>query len=222
MTEDYIKFPQRKIKKSYRSVIGHFPSVKNGKSIIYESLLERACYLSLEFDDNVLTYYEQPQIEIDFRNRHSTYSLDCYIQKDKKTGLKDTLVEVKYSNELEKNKEYFEEKFEATKAFAEENSLNFDLFTELSYSKAYLENLDFLYRYKENPIEYKYKNEILDIFKDNLNLSAFDLVQKITSNPKEYATVSNNIWSLVSNGKLKSNLFDDELTMESLVELNNG
>jgi len=222
MTEDYIKFSQRKIKKSYRSVIGHFPSIKNGKSIIYESLLERACYLSLEFDDSVFVYYEQPQIEIDFRNRHLTYSLDCYIQRGKESGLKDTIVEVKYSNELEKNKEYFEEKFAATKVFTKENDLEFDVFTELSYSKVYIENLDFLYRYKENPIEHKYEKEILDVLKDTTTLAAFDLVQKITSNPKEYAIVSNNIWSLVSNGKLKSDLFTNELTMKSLVELSNG
>lgn len=222
MLEDYIKFPQRKIKKSYRSIIGHFPSIKNGKSIIYESLLERVCYLSLEFNDNVIAYYEQPQIEIDFKNRHSTYSLDCYIRRVKESGVKDTIIEVKYSNELEKNKEYFEEKFEATKVFAKEHDLEFDVFTELSYSKAYLENLDFLYRYKENPIEHKYEKEILDVLKETIKLTAFDLVQKITSNPKEYAIVSNKIWSLVSNGKLKSDLFTNELTMESLVELNNG
>lgn len=222
MLADYIKFPQRKIKKSYRSVIGHFPSIKNGKSIIYESLLERVFYLSLEFDDSALGYYEQPQIEIDFKNRHSTYSLDCYIRRVKESGLRDTIVEVKYSNELEKNKEYFEEKFEATKVFTKENDLNFDIFTELSYSKTYIENLDFLYRYKENPIEHKYEKEILDILKDTTKLSAFDLVQQISTNPKEYAIISNNIWSLVSNGKLKSDLFNRELTMKSFVELNHG
>jgi len=120
------------------------------------------------------------------------------------------------------NKEYFEEKFAATKVFTKENDLEFDVFTELSYSKVYIENLDFLYRYKENPIEHKYEKEILDVLKDTTTLAAFDLVQKITSNPKEYAIVSNNIWSLVSNGKLKSDLFTNELTMKSLVELSNG
>jgi len=34
-----ISFPQRKIKKNYRSVTGHFPSVKNNKSVAYESKL---------------------------------------------------------------------------------------------------------------------------------------------------------------------------------------
>ncbi|WP_206732668.1 TnsA endonuclease N-terminal domain-containing protein [Halarcobacter ebronensis] len=184
--------------------------------------MERACYLSLEFDDSVFAYYEQPQIEIDFRNRHLTYSLDCYIQRTKESGLQDKIIEVKHSNELEKNKEYFEEKFEATKVFTKENDLKFDVFTELSYSKVYIENLDFLYRYMENPIEHKYENEILDVLKDTTKLTAFDLVQRITSNPKEYAMISNNIWSLVSNGKLKSDLFSSELTMKSFVELNHG
>lgn len=45
MIKDYIKFPQRKIKKNYRSVTGHFPSLKNGKSIGFESLLEKILFL---------------------------------------------------------------------------------------------------------------------------------------------------------------------------------
>lgn len=84
MTRDYITFPQRKIKKNYRSVTGHFPSVKNNKSIGFESLLEKHHFLYLEFDDNVISYYEQPQIKIHFNNRNMTYSLDwLYCKRSK-------------------------------------------------------------------------------------------------------------------------------------------
>ena len=58
MIKDYIKFPQRKIKKNYRSVTGHFPSLKNGKSIGFESLLEKSYFLSLEFNDDIIFYYK--------------------------------------------------------------------------------------------------------------------------------------------------------------------
>ena len=50
----------RKIKKSYISSTGHFKSYKNDKLIEYESILERDFYMTLEFDDEVLSYEEQP------------------------------------------------------------------------------------------------------------------------------------------------------------------
>lgn len=47
-----ITFPQHQIKKNYRSVTEHFPSVKNNKSITYASIL------ILEFDKDVVFYQE--------------------------------------------------------------------------------------------------------------------------------------------------------------------
>ena len=46
----------RKIKKSYISSTGHFKSYKNDKLIEYESILERDFYMTLEFDNEVLSY----------------------------------------------------------------------------------------------------------------------------------------------------------------------
>lgn len=64
MYDDAITFEQRQIKKNYRSVTGHFPSVKNNKSIGFESSLEKILFLYLEFDNTVETYKEQPRIMI--------------------------------------------------------------------------------------------------------------------------------------------------------------
>ena len=64
MDNSLLKFSQRKIKKSYRSITGHFPSIKNNTSISFESKLEKAHFLFLEFDNEVISYQEQPQIEI--------------------------------------------------------------------------------------------------------------------------------------------------------------
>ncbi len=61
-----LKFSQRKINKNYRSIIGHFPSIKNNTSIGFESKLEKAHFLSLEFDNEVISYQEQPQIDVIF------------------------------------------------------------------------------------------------------------------------------------------------------------
>ena len=52
--------PIRNIPIQNRSVAGYFYSYKNGKTIAFESQLEKKCFLMLEFDKNVISYEEQP------------------------------------------------------------------------------------------------------------------------------------------------------------------
>ena len=75
-----ITFNQRKVGKNYRSLTGHFPSIKNNKSIAFESKLENSFFLTLEFEDSVSSYQEQPQIEISLNGKKKIYSADCYIK----------------------------------------------------------------------------------------------------------------------------------------------
>ncbi|MCT7501634.1 Tn7 transposase TnsA N-terminal domain-containing protein [Aliarcobacter cryaerophilus] len=219
MNNPTLYFSQRKIKKNYRSITGHFPSIKNNTSIGFESKLEKAHFLSLEFDNEVIFYQEQPQIEIFFNGKNQIYSADCYIKRAKNSNKKDSIVEVKYTNEIEKRKEYFEKKFEASTISANKLNLDFEVYTEKIHSEIYLDNLDFLYRYKLQPIENKYKDKILKILNKNNKISAFDLANLISKNPIEYGLISNCIWDLVCKEKLKTNLELAKITMNSLVEL---
>ena len=221
MKNDHIVFNQRKIKKNYRSITGHFPSVKNNKSIGFESKLEKALFLVLEFDNTVLSYQEQPQIEIFFNGKTRTYSADCYIKRVENSNLNGTLVESKYIEELLSDEKYFEKKFEAVRISAKKLGLDFEVFTEENHSEVYLDNIDFLYRYKLNPAKNKYENQILTLL-GNKKLSAYDLAKQITSSHIEYALVSNSIWDLVAQEKLKTDLENKKLTMNSLVEVANG
>ena len=215
-----VYFSQRNIKKNYRSITGHFPSIKNNTSIGFESKLEKAHFLSLEFDNEVISYQEQPQIEICINGNDKIYSADCYIKRSNNSNKKDSIVEVKYTNEIEKRKEYFEKKFEATTISANKLSLEFEIYTEKIHSEIYLDNLDFLYRYKLQPIENKYEDQILaTIINKNNKISAFDLANLISKNPIEYGLISNCIWDLVCKEKLKTNLELSKITMNSLVEL---
>jgi hypothetical protein len=219
MENSAIKFSQRKIKKNYRSITGHFPSIKNNASISFESKLEKAHFLSLEFDNEVISYQEQPQIEICINGKYKIYSADCYIKRTKNSNKKDSIVEVKYTNEIEKRKDYFEKKFEATTISANKLNLDFEVYTEKIHSEIYLDNLDFLYRYKLQPIENKYEDQILKILNKKNKISAFDLANLISKNPIEYGLISNCIWDLVCKEKLKTNLELSKITMNSLVEL---
>lgn len=219
MENSEIKFSQRRIKKNYRSITGHFPSIKNNTSIGFESKLEKAHFLSLEFDNEVISYQEQPQIEICINGNDKIYSADCYIKRAKTSLKKDSIVEVKYTNEIEKRKEYFEKKFEAAKTSANKLNLDFEIYTEKIHSEIYLDNLDFLYRYKLQPIENKYEDQILKMVNKNNKISAFDLANLISKKPIEYGLISNCIWDLVCKEKLKTNLELSKITMNSLVEL---
>ena len=219
MEDSSIKFSKRKIKKNYRSITGHFPSIKNNTSIGFESKLEKAHFLSLEFDNEVISYQEQPQIEICINGNDKIYSADCYIKKAKNSLKKDSIVEVKYTSEIEKKKDYFEKKFEASTISANKLNLDFEVYTEKIHSEIYLDNLDFLYRYKLQPIENKYKDQILKILNKKNKISAFDLANLVSENPIEYGLISNCIWDLVCKEKLKTNLELSKITMNSLVEL---
>lgn len=219
MQDSIINFSQRKIKKNYRSITGHFPSIKNNTSIGFESKLEKAHFLALEFDNEVISYQEQPQIEIFFNGKNQIYSADCYVKRIKNASKKDSIVEVKYTNEIEKKKEYFERRFESARISANKLNLDFEVYTEQNHSEIYLDNLDFLYRYKLYPIENKYENQIINLLKENKKISAFELADLISQNLKDYPTISNCIWDLVCKEKLKSDLQSAKVTMNSFVEL---
>ena len=219
MEDSPIKFSQRKIKKNYRSITGHFPSIKNNTSLSFESKLEKAHFLALEFDNEVISYQEQPQIEIFFNGKNQIYSADCYVKRVKNSSKKDSIVEVKYTNEIEKRKDYFETKFESAKTSANKLNLDFEVYTEENHNQIYLENLDFLYRYKLYPIENKYENQIVELVNKNKKISAFNLANLISQNLTEYGLISNCIWDLVCKEKLKSDLKLSKVSMNSLVEL---
>lgn len=135
--------PIRHIKKSHRSVTGHFMSRKNKRHIGFESTLEHDFYLTLEFDPSVVTYEEQPfkiQYECDGSNRF--YTPDCLVQ-DKHSTI---VYEVKYQNELDQDSE-LRKKYECVKRYFQKNGQIFHFFTDQSVSQIYLQNLKFLYKF---------------------------------------------------------------------------
>lgn len=213
-----ITFPQRKIKKNYRSITGHFPSVKNNKSVAYESKLEKIFFLTLEFDDTVVSYQEQPQITIDFQGREKTYSADCYVLYRPDLNKKNTLVEVKYTQELAKKKDYFDEKFASIRKACTDISIDFHVFTEETCSHTYIENIDLLYRYKTHGREKRYDEKIMSLLTHE-KMQASKLAEEIVDNPKELIIVSNAIWGLVAVGRLTTDLYTEKVSMHSWIEV---
>lgn len=219
MSSETLSFPQRKILKSCRSVTGHFPSIKNNRSVAFESLLEKTYFLTLEFDDTVKSYSEQPQITIEQDGKSKTYSADCYVIYHQSSGKKNTIVEVKYESELTKEKEHLEAKFKSAEASLHKIDMDFFLFTDATHPEIYIRNLDFLYRYKTFVHNDENDSRILNAI--NIPISALELANSLAKNKSDYIQLANSIWALVANGHLYTNLNDKEITMNSLVWRNN-
>lgn len=215
MSSEALSFPQRKIPKNYRSVTGHFPSIKNNRSVGFESLLEKNYFLTLEFDDTVKSYSEQPQITIEYNGKRKIYSADCYVIHHRFSGEKNKIVEVKYDSELAKNPEYFNAKFISTEASLREMNMDFLLFTDTTYPEVYVRNLDFLYRYKIFTPDNDNSTRILNAICGPI--SALDLANFLATTKLDYFQVANSIWALVANGYLSTDLMDNEITMNSIV-----
>lgn len=215
MSSETISFPQRKILKNYRSVTGHFQSIKNNRSVGFESLLEKNYFLTLEFDNTVKSYSEQPQITIEQNGKPKIYSADCHVIYHPSSGKKDTIVEVKYESELAKNKENLTEKFDRARTALQTIDMDFYLFTDETYPKVYIRNLDFLYRYKTFTHDHDNDSRILNAL--HKPIIASELANALAKDKSDYIRLANSIWSLVANCHLSTDLTNQEITMNSIV-----
>jgi hypothetical protein len=72
--------PVRKVSNRGGNTIGHFPSLKMGRMIDYESLIERDLIYLLEFEQDVTWYAEQPlTIPYHYEEKERDYTPDFHI-----------------------------------------------------------------------------------------------------------------------------------------------
>jgi hypothetical protein len=217
LKKEPIQFIQRKLQKNYRSITGHFPSVKNNKSIPFESKLESELFLTLEFDDEVESYLEQPQITITVDGVEKTYFVDCYVHMNDTSDQKDKIIEAKYVSDIEKDKEYYEKKFAAATVTVNNMGIDYLVYTDIVHSSKYIFNLDFLYRYISSSRITEYDKKILDVL-GNKSITVKKITETLSNNRMEYAKVSNAIWGLVAHKYLITDL-EQDLNMQSIVKV---
>jgi len=208
--------PVRKIPKNYRSVTGTFASLKNGRNIFYESLLERDFFLTLEFDQTVSSYEEQPlQISYQHYNKQLKYTPDCLVLYN--NDRLPCIYEVKFSNEIKEKKVFLESKFEQIENYLSENDMDFKLFTEIDVDATYLHNIKFIYNYavirnqaKINILKQKLKKHKEIVYQEFLN--------SCSNNKYEQAEIIPYIWYLVLTGYLSINLYE-KITPDTLLKV---
>lgn len=204
--------PVRKIPKNYLSVTGIFSSVKNGKSLGYESLLERDLMILLEFDDTVERFEEQPvKIPVVINGKKvKPYTPDIlihYLPLSSSETTRPVLGEVKVASDLKKFKAKYAPKFEAAALYADEHGWDWRKFTENDIRTDYLENLKFLREYHSAEPDAALLNEVISYLQNSRgSVSLESLLQGLCQNDERQLHVVPAIWHLLATKRIAANL----------------
>ena len=197
--------PVRKIPIQTQSVAGRFFSHKNNQLLDFESQLEKKCYLLLEFNDEVISYEPQP-LKID------NYIPDILAHRENNSPL---LIEVKYSDEAFNPDEKLQKKFNTLEKYAQENNLEFKIFTEKEIKEPYFSNISLIYNYANINITDEIKNKIKSLI-PKTGISIANLLSKLNNNI-QYLTY---IYHLIFIKELDINLYQ-KISYNSIVRLFN-
>lgn len=204
--------PVRKIPKNYLSVTGDFSSRKNGRSLGYESLLERDLMMILEFDDFVERFEEQPvRIPIKIPGKARTaYVPDIlihYVTSPSGETPRPTLGEVKHTSDLEKNRAKYAPKFEAAANYANERNWEWRIFTEKNIRSSYLDNLKFLREYHSSEPDTASLNKVISHLKNaRCSMKVESLLQKLCTTDLDTLSIAPAIWHLIATKRIAANL----------------
>lgn len=207
----------RKIKKSYISCVGYFKSYKNNKQLAFESILERDFFTTLEFEDDVVSYEEQPfRINYKLNGASTRYTPDVLVTYEDGSQ---KVFEVKYKNELDSNKELQYKLSVVKNEIFKQKSLDFEVFTDAYIDDIYLKNCMFLYKYafliENNEMRTKIY-ETINSQKSSISIKA--LLESITTEPNEQLKIIPYIWKEVFNNRSFIDMYK-KLTMSSMINL---
>ncbi len=133
----------------HQSLSGLYASRKNDSMIWFESSLEKDFATCLEFHTMVNHYEEQPLVvEYYVDNSLRTYTPDFLVHFNESEKMKPWLCEVKFRDDLRENFFKYKAKFKAAIELCKREGWEFKLVTEDYIRTTFLENAQFLMRYK--------------------------------------------------------------------------
>jgi len=206
--------PVRRIGVQSRSITGTMP---NGSR--YESSLERDLMLLLDFDFHVDLYTPQP-VTILYRNKFGQqrrYTPDGLIEYRKDLPLFDPrpmLVEVKYRADFAGQAKTALPKFRAATQYAEERGWRFAVLTETEIRTPVLDNVRFLQRFRNRPINVDIDVWVLETLQAKGTSTPGDLVTSLYQDKWNQATLIPVIWRLIAQHHIGCDL-SQLLTMTS-------
>jgi hypothetical protein len=186
---------------AFKKTIGKFPSLKMGRTVKWESQIERDFLYLLEFDHDVLIFHEQPvEILYAYRTKTGKYYPDFYV---KRISCKE-LVEVKPSSKLRDPENKI--KFLAGEEYCRGRGWIFRVVTdEQIREESLLENIKLLNRYAAVDVPAEFRHYALALVETNGGEMC--LVELITMSKEKFGQAAiNNIYSLLYHQSLYANL----------------
>lgn len=220
----------REIGPKYNSLSGYFISKKQLNEIIqFESSLERDYIYLLEFDISVYSYLEQPLsiLYTDSKNKKHKYTPDFLVTYSD-NNIPDTLVEVKYHEDLISNYLIFREKFQAADKFCKKNNLTFVVLSEKEIrdsNQEYLNNIKFLSSYRDvfeiferngHEVDDKAVFSLLNRINILKKCSIKYLIDLLTDNEYYRAELIYCIWYLIANRYIQCDL-NKKLNLSTII-----
>lgn len=207
--------PVRDIGISTRGVTGTVPSF--GK---YESSLERDLMELLRFDPSIEHFTPQP-LTIEYRDKDGqlrTYTPDGLIHF-KATPLScalPVLFEVKYRADFRKDWKILMPKFRIAKAYCLGQGWRFEVFTEREIRTPYLDNVKFLWPYRERNPAPEIRARILQTLWDLDEADPDLLLCALCHDSTNRARLIPALWHLIGSGAIGCDL-NIPLTMRSRI-----
>lgn len=216
--------PVRNIPLKYSSLSGEKSSAKNNRRIQFESSLEADFIDLLEWDRNVKFYEEQPyKIEFLDENKKTRYYVPDFLVVYHDSVLNEEnwpiIFEVKYSRDLEIQKEKLSPKFKAAKRFCKQENFFFKIITEKEIRTPFLENIKFLKKYRKTAEDNYIKEIASHLIKllEEFDVSTPEIIIASISRTDEIKAVFlYNLWILISNGVIAIDM-TKKITMESKI-----
>lgn len=188
-------------------VVGSFPSFKLGRMVKWDSQIERDFLYYLEFDDDVVEYFEQPIIfKYTLNHKYEDYYPDYEIRRKSTERLK--YVEIKPESELRKDE--IRIKYSAISSAMTEAGHDFELITDAflriqpRYSNLLL--LNKYYRDKADPVLVgKVKKDVNKYYSSSLTfgqLASFEYLSKYSC----YVLLANMVFSFDLDTKIDDNI----------------
>jgi hypothetical protein len=212
--------PVRKIPKNYLGVTGGFASQKNGRMLGFESLLEKDLFVLLEYDDEVLSFEEQP-VRIPLAGKAKSYVPDVlihYRQTPSSRAKKSILAEVKTAEDLEKNKAKYANKFAVAKRWAASKGLVFQTRSDKEIRSQRLAFLKFLREYHYIEAEAAQISRVLVGLRDLGGHATYTkLLHALCPSEEAQLTTIPVIWHLVATRQIVVDLnqaISDEVVLE--------
>ena len=200
--------PIRKITNSgSRKNTGFFPSIKNERPVAFESLLERDYMYLLEYDDDVITYKEQPlTISYCLDNRIRRYTPDFSVKRKNKTQL----IEIKPQSKLKKilYDDYMLKKYNAAALFCKSNGYSeFNIVTDEEIRSGHLlNNIKYLFSYSKLVVPAFEKLEIRNELMIGGRQQLTQLLSKLCKNDTHSYNYHAYILAMLFNKEIQTNL----------------